>query len=447
MGTGPQQIREGIGKRSEVLIDLSKGVDAAGKLQVTTSYLGRWADHQRQELANDNPQKRRASYANYIADYYPGAKMSAPLDISDDKVHNIIKVSEHYDLPQTFTVKNGRRRFFLQADELYRYAGSLKSSVRTSPLAIAYPADVQQTIRVILPKKWDVSDDTVQIDNPAFHYVSTIKYIEQSGFPQLVLDYRYRSLTDVVEVAALDQYLKDRRRLDDDLGFYIREPRPPASSANTTRVVFRKPVALAPEPKWLMVIALIAGVFAALRHGYRWNPVPKWIDPAWPVGIRGWLSLFAALAVGSAIMWPFLLWDFASNLEVDVWVRLPGTVRAVLLLFAIAGVLLQVALVLTTILFFKKRSSTPLLMIGTHCATAAWSFTSQIYAAAHHLLGNLSIGDVLWNKRFAWVGVVLYIGYFTLSKRVKATFVARYQPPHEAQPVSAGPKGPLVAAE
>src|ERR1700724_1384291 len=111
---------------------------------------------------HDNPEERKSNYANYIADYYPGAKLSGPLEISDDKVHNIVKVTEHYDLPQTFKVKNGRKRFFLQADELYRYAGSLKSSVRNSPLAIAYPAIVRQTIQVILPKKWDLRDDTVQ---------------------------------------------------------------------------------------------------------------------------------------------------------------------------------------------------------------------------------------------------------------------------------------------
>jgi hypothetical protein len=119
-----------VGKKSEVLIDMSSGMDKPAKLQITTSYLGRWADDQRQELANDNPQKRQSDYANYIADYYPGAQRFAPLVVSDDKLHNIVKVSESCDLPRTFTLKSGRQRFFVQTDELYRYAHNLKSLTR-----------------------------------------------------------------------------------------------------------------------------------------------------------------------------------------------------------------------------------------------------------------------------------------------------------------------------
>jgi transglutaminase-like putative cysteine protease len=427
----PGPSAERVSKKSEVLIDLSKGVDAPGKLLVTTSYLDRWADHERQTLADDNPEERRSDYANYIADYYPRAKMAAPLEISDDKVHNIIKVTEHYDLAETFTLKNGRKHFFLQSDELYRYASNLKSSVRSSPLAIAYPANVQQTIRVILPKKWDVQEETVQIDNPAFHYVSTVKYSEAGPFPQLVLDYQYRSLTDVIEVAALDRYLQDRRRMNDDLGYYIREPRAMASRARTTTYVMRfnaTPKTLAAQPKWLLVVVLIAGAFAAVRHGLRWDPEPNWIDPAWPVGIRGWLILFAILTVLSALTWPYTLWLCAGNLDVSVWGHLSGSVRAVLLWFAITGALIGVALVLKAVLFFTKRSSTPAVVIGTECAATAWMLALQVFEAANHILGPMSVADVLKNQWLSWIGLAVLVGYFLMSKRVKATFVTRYRP-------------------
>src|SRR5262249_51023896 len=117
--------------------------------------------------------------------------------------------------------------------------------------------------------------------------------------------------------------------------------------------------------------------------------------------------------------------------------------------FAIAGILIEVAAVLTTILFFTRRSSAPLLIIGTECAIALWQLVLQIYEAAHHLLGHLSVGDVLWNVRFGWVEPLVYIGYFTLSKRVKATFIARYpQHPRKARPVDQTPgEIPLAKSE
>jgi hypothetical protein len=57
---------------------------------------------------------------------------------------------------------------------------------------------------------------------------------------------------------------------------------------------------------------------------------------------------------------------------------------------------------------------------------AAWRLTLQTYEAANHLLGKLDVGDVLSRHWPDWIGVALLAAYFMLSKRVKATFVARY---------------------
>jgi hypothetical protein len=63
-----------------------------------------------------------------------------------------------------------------------------------------------------------------------------------------------------------------------------------------------------------------------------------------------------------------------------------------------------------------------------------WTLASQIYQACHHLLGRSTVGDVLFDARFYWIPLVVYICYFTLSKRVKATFVTRY--PSRPRPVA-----------
>jgi transglutaminase-like putative cysteine protease len=419
------------GKRSEVLIDMSKGVNAPAKLQIATSYQGRWADDQRQELANDNPQKRRSSYANYIADYYPGATLSAPLDISDDRSNNIIKVREYYELPQTFTLKNGRQYFFIAADELNRYAGSLKSSVRSSPLAVAYPADVEQTIRVILPQKWPMSDASTTIENPAFRYVSSVKYIDKGPFAQLILDYQYRALTDVVALQDLAQYSKDRMRLDDDLGYSIHPPVKTVAQL-TPRQVF-PPLDLASAPRVAIVIALIVGVFVAVRYGYRWDPRPKRTDPEWRVGIRGWLLVFAVLVALTAISWPLALWMWAGSLNVDGWSRLSqivpdpfkSTVQAGLLSLTVTGILVGVGLVLAAVLLFKRRSSAPLMNIATHWVAVVWNVVLMLYFSACHLAPHATFWQQIGKSRYDFLWAAAYTAYFMLSKRVRATFVVR----------------------
>jgi transglutaminase-like putative cysteine protease len=411
-------------KVSEVMIDLSKGMEAPGSLQVTTSYLDQLADYERENLENDNPQERKSDYINYIVEYYPGAKMSAPIQFSDDKAHNIVKVIEHYELPPVFATQNDRKRFFLQTDELYRYARKPKSSVRSSPLAIAFPVNVRQTIQVILPKKWDLRDSTVAIDNPAFHYISTVRYSDQGPFPRLVLSYQYRSLTDAVEVSALDQYQRDRHRMYENLGFSLREPGRTVLAVRAVEVT--TPTALARQPMWVLAFVFLVGGFLALRHGYTWDPESKWIDPAWRVGIRGWLILFVILIVLDVVSWPMTLWILAGNLDVSKWEHLPGSTQAILLWFYGTGVLIEVALILTVFLFFTRRTSAPALVVGTHVTMAAWRLTLQTYEAANHLLGKLDVGDVLSRHWPDWIGVALLAAYFMLSKRVKATFVARY---------------------
>jgi hypothetical protein len=271
----------------------------------------------------------------------------------------------------------------------------------------------------------------VRIDNPAFHYASTAKYTEQGASAELVLDYQYQSLTDVVEVAALDQYLKDRRSMDDDLGYYIREPRGQVQHA-TFQV--RKPVRPTGESKSVMGVALVLGIYLALRRGYRWDPETKWIDPSWPVGIRGWLILFAVITVASTLIWPLYLWRSAGNLDVAVWSHLPTEIKRTLVWLTMTGVWIEVALILTAVLFFMKRSSVPALFIGTQCSTVLWTLTSEIYQACYHLLGTHTVSDVLFSARFSWIPLVVYICYFTLSERVKATFVTRY--PSRPRPVA-----------
>jgi hypothetical protein len=178
----------------------------------------------------------------------------------------------------------------------------------------------------------------------------------------------------------------------------------------------------------VLVFVLLAGGFTVLRHCYPWDPATKWVDPAWPVGIRGWLIPFAILIALAVISWPFSLWLHAGDLDVSTWGKLPGSTRAVLLWFAVVGVLIEVALILTALLFFTRRSSAPALVIGTRSAEVLWALALQLYEAASPLLAKQSVGYVLSHDWPAFVGLALYIGYFSQSKRVKATFVTRYQP-------------------
>ncbi len=141
----------------------------------------------------------------------------------------------------------------------------------------------------------------------------------------------------------------------------------------------------------MLLFVLLAGSFAVLRHGNPWDPAPKWIDPAWPVGIRGWLIPFAILTVLGAFAGPFTLWLHAErsgrgHMGKTAWQHPSGP-----LVVSGAGAVIEAALILTAYLFFTRRTSAPALFIGTRSAQVVWSFALQMYEATNPLLAKQSV--------------------------------------------------------
>jgi hypothetical protein len=425
-------------KKSAVLIDLRAGVDKPGKLQITTSYGGWLADSERRTLDGDTPAERQASYVNYIAQYYPGAKPSAPIAIRDDKANNVVEVSETYDLDQTFTRSDGRLQFFLQADEIYRYVGTLKSSVRTAPLAIDYPVEVRQTVRVLLPEPWSIDDETVVIDNPAFKYKSIVSLAPDRK--AITVDYRYESLTDFVDLAALPRYVADRRRVFDDLGYFIR-PATKTPAPEPTK-------ALATPPALAAALSLLVGLWIGIRVVSRWDPEPARAEPSWPAGLRGWLSLPALHTLLSPLGWAAWLLERARVLDVAHWPHLHDTVPeplkgwapTALLGLTVVSVLIFVGQAVLIPLFLRRRSSVPALFIAIHWCSSVVPVAALIFLIDAHLAAPLEGKQLAFILLASLLSPAVYTAYMLRSKRVKATFVVRLRESAQSVtvPASAG---------
>ncbi len=416
------------GKKSEVLIDLRKGRGKPAKLQITTSYTGTLADATRADFADRSPEQRQSDYINYIVRYYPGAKTSQPITIEDDESKNVIQVREYYDLDQTYTKnESGDLEFFLEVDEIYRYVNKLSSSVRKAPLAIAFPIKVQQIIHVLFPEKHSIRNETVAIENPAFRYASTVDYSEASGSPQLTLDYRYESLSDVVEVAALSQYLADRKRAYDDLGYYLRPVAgPPAPAPAST---------LAPVPRIVMFLSLALGIGIAIRFVNRFDPQPVGGVADSPVGIRGWLLLPAFVVIVTPIISGAAFYAWARFLDFDRWYTLQDAaagpfkpwVHVIALLFVFFGMLLLAGEAILVSLFFRKRSSAPKIFIVVCWAAVAMNAAVPLFLMAAQLGAKVNPATLVGGVVGGVVRGGIYTAYILLSKRVEATFVVRYR--------------------
>jgi transglutaminase-like putative cysteine protease len=420
-------------RTSTVSVDLSAGYDKPAQLKISTFYQGAEADRLRQRLADETSAKRQSNYLNYIVSYYPDARTAAPVEIHDDTAHDVIEVRESYTLQHPFKrADDGHWEIFLQADEMYRYLEELKSSVRSGPLAIAYPIDVRQTVHAILPDDIPIHDETVTVDDPAFRYESVVSHGDAGGRRELTLDYHYRSLTDYVNVADLPGYQKDRSRAYDDTGFYVR------SNAGVYASVRQVKVAEAAAlPRWVTYATFVLAISLGLRFLLRWNPRAAPSELNWPVGIRGWLWL-AAVAV---ILTPFGIgWmhyaDVMGVLDAQHWNRLPSIVPApwsewaacILLALTAWGALLVVFHFALLCLFFMRRTSVPLLFIGLNWMTIFYVGLVWAVMVGFHLREGTDAVRFVLDLLASIAATGGFTLYFLRSKRVKATFVRHYSP-------------------
>jgi hypothetical protein len=413
-------------KSTSVVFDLSGGVDHPAKLDIVISYMGILADEIRRTIARRSPEQRQSNYVNYIARYYPGAKTAAPITVDDDEARNIVEIREHYTLERTFVKEPaGDLAFFLHADEIYDYVSPLDSSVRQAPLAIEYPIWVRQNIRAILPDQWPIKGDSVMVENPAFMYRSTVIYSAAGHFPELELDYSYEALADHVDVAALEQYQADRKRVYDDLGFNLhRDGEGDASSGK---------FAISPLPTAALLLSLALSAWAAVRWGRRYDPPPRPAAHDAPKGIAGWLVLPALGVIAGPFFSAWIFTSVAQFVSADMWDALPAIVAhpirawaqpVMLVIYGFTSLVLVVQ-VLTAVLFFKKRSSAPAAFIAVSWLSFLYGLTLMAAVMQSGLDAGTTPLTLVAEAVRGTLGTALWTAYMLKSQRVKATFVSR----------------------
>ena len=416
-----------------VVVDARRGMEAPATLDITTSYRGALADDMRSLFQSRTPEQWQTDYTSYIARYYASAKVREPLSFNDDRETNVLELHEHYSLDSAFVANDdGVLELVLHPDELYNYADPLGAGSRQAPLSLEYPIRVHQNIVVRLPQSWNVTEERQVIDNPAFRYRSSVRYAADA----LTLDYEYQALDDHVPAAAIARFEADRARMYDDLGYGLTFD--PAFESHI-------PAAVAPLPMAVLLLALGGSIWAALALGYRYDPAPRSVSAAAPVGIAGWLLLPALHVSLMPLVVGWVLWEWLPFIGAEQWRALPelvtepygASVRAVVLVFWTLSTGLLAASVLGAWLFFTKRTSAPAFYLGTQWGAivlfvtfVTWAmvsgFDEETTVVVH--VGE-TVRDVFWT--------VIWTAYILSSRRVAATFVARRRRTPEAAVASA----------
>lgn len=88
---------------------------------------------------------------------------------------------------------------------------------RTSPIAVAHPKHIRQTVEVRLPESFDIPAESGRVENDAF----SLAYSFKRRGNAVRLEYTLRSLNDHVPAERVTKYLEDLGRMQKAAGYQL----------------------------------------------------------------------------------------------------------------------------------------------------------------------------------------------------------------------------------
>jgi len=390
-------------------------------LKVESKYYKNFAENIRTSFASNSFSQIEKSYIDFYINLYKNVKINIQdsLKYEDHEEDNYVEVYEKYKLKGLWTndtSKNILSATFI-ATILSEHIKLLPDKIRKIPVALEYPYDLNYTVKIFLPKQWELTEieKKIERDEYIFFFRSSYDRFENA----ITYQYTYKILKDHVPVDKISQFIKDMNEIDAVSSHILtwgNEPDRPISKVNWDMIVY---------------IIILSSLF--IYFGYRLYKysLPVSFDYNHAEGIGGWLVL---VGIG-IVLSPFLIvissisegyfnltsWKNIQNLNIEnkflfqlTWI-FEITTNTLLFYFSI----------LINLLYFKRRNTLPQLIIWFY------SFNLLIQCLDLYLIWKVNeISSQNWQAFFkTLIGAIIWIPYFSLSLRVKETFVYPYQSP------------------
>lgn len=392
-------------------------IGGGATLEVLSRYAHREADRVRGWLLNQSIAEITAQYRDFYLSTYGEGEVLEPVKVDDHEEENVLQVRELYKLERVWdTLPSGQLQLSVHGKVLQDYVEVPALRTRTTPYALGLPVEVKQTVHVYLPEPWDVDIDPVEIKGYGVRYFTSIT----SEGSHVLMELFYRSDSTVVHPQDMAAFQAQQRRIVDDIGFSL------TYGAGGTLPGWRKVLAYAG-----LFGCCLLGIWAAFRL-HEWDPEPHPDSLGQPhTGIGGWMvlpmiglvlsPLFLLRDMLSEGAWFFTAGEHVQQLVNDGW--FPYLIYA---WFAQAnGLLMFFVVIVTIVLFFKRRSNVPRIMLGIYLLTVAFHVIDMsCYALLDFegLTGEVYDGRDLGRAIFS---AIIWVPFFLFSSRVRTTFVMR----------------------
>lgn len=402
-------------------------------LAVTTTYQGGEADWMRGDLKSNSQTDFERLYLNHYAAFFPSIVQENPIDIVDQELLNRITIRETYRIREFLTKEDET------SEDLYAYflASSIQgvyadpsTKLRTMPIGQYFPKTISHKIKIdFLRDEWDFDPESRTIANEGFRFT----YEVATQPKQLTLTYNYHSLSDSVAAENAPKYISDISKLEELLSYGIVKYDDPAdliaADPASGRFIYRGHLISG-------VTALIFSLPLTLLA--IWFPRPNSPDsltpppyPNSPVGLSGWLALFALALCIRPFVGLTYFFDQDLLLTVNYWQALtdPSSENYhVLYRILYYGEALGQAILFnlnlaSLILFFRRSRLFPRLFIATLVYQAVFTIVDWAALASIPSQDHIVIAEGLGSTIGSTIVVLLAIIYLLRSERVKNTFV------------------------
>jgi hypothetical protein len=399
--------------------------DKDARMTVETTYCGQDADRTRNSLAAAGKEKLGKDYLNYYARCYPRIRETAALEIRDDPRENVLVTFESYVVPSFWKPQQETGKFVarFEAPEIAAIASSPSMPVRTMPLAVRFPQHFRLHVGASLPEICRIKPSENTVRDPAFEYSFRTTFTDA----RLDLRYAYDALRDSVPPEDVPGHTERLHEVRVTTAYEI-------TQLTESRLAARREEAASKLNPGVLAFAAISLVLNAIgcvflfRFRSRKPPPPPWTGEPELVGIRGWLVLCAIGIVLTPLQVAprvFHLVQTAAGPGFDL-ITTPGTThyRPMVGLLVLGDVFIDIAILCVSVveipLFFGRRRIFPNVLIASRLAFG-------FFLLADHVLSR-TLTNPKPDTRIAGLvastfGVVIWVLYFWLSRRVRATFV------------------------
>lgn len=194
----------------------TEGSDKPVRLEVKSTYSGGDADSMRSELSSMSLDDLAQERINSLAADQPKIEKAGALSVDDDRLRNVITITEHYRIPELW--KDGYWTWYPRV--LDSHLLRPETMIRSMPLSFPHPLDVQQVATFQFAKDVSVEKSTSVTDTPALRY----EYDVDSNGGTITIRQRLRSVRDSIDVKDVADHLTKLNGIWSEIGYRIAAP-------------------------------------------------------------------------------------------------------------------------------------------------------------------------------------------------------------------------------